>query len=422
MRTGDRPVPARALTSSAPAPRDLRQTSVRSGRPHHRRPGPAPAGGGPAVARAGGADRGRGRRGRGRRGSGHPAQQQQPDHLAPDGGPVFGPRRRPSVREPERAVQPRAGADSARSCRCTTRAARTSSATCSAPRRYLVTGRQQRQQLPVGPGHAAAAPAPSRTRTATASTASRSTRQRYVRDGRRERQHLPVERGQRQGHRHLVQRQPGQRPGGDQPGRQHGRGGQQRRQHLPVERGRGAESTSTSSFHDPGGKNVYGVAFSPDGTPWRPATPTAAPTCGTWPPASSPPRLTDPGSQGLYDVAFSPDGKAARPCPTCRAAPPTASSTCGTWPPASSPPRWPSFYDSDFADIAFTPDGRFLAAGDTIGNVSFWNVATGKYLRTLSDPLGKSVIGVAFSPAGDLLASTDTAGDAYVWNTKWLGS
>ena len=47
------PVPARALTSSAPAPRDLRQTSVRSGRPHHRRPGQAAAGGGPAVARAG---------------------------------------------------------------------------------------------------------------------------------------------------------------------------------------------------------------------------------------------------------------------------------------------------------------------------------------------------------------------------------
>ena len=47
------PVLARALTSSAPAPRDLRQTSVRSGRPHHRRPGQAAAGGGPAVARAG---------------------------------------------------------------------------------------------------------------------------------------------------------------------------------------------------------------------------------------------------------------------------------------------------------------------------------------------------------------------------------
>ena len=49
-------------------------------------------------------------------------------------------------------------------------------------------------------------------------------------------------------------------------------------------------------------------------------------------------------------------------------------------------------------------------------------MATGKYLQTLSDPLGKSVIGVAFSPGGDLLASTDTAGDAYVWNTRWLGS
>jgi hypothetical protein len=49
-------------------------------------------------------------------------------------------------------------------------------------------------------------------------------------------------------------------------------------------------------------------------------------------------------------------------------------------------------------------------------------VTTGKYLDTLSDPLGKGIIGVAFSPSGNLLASTDTAGDAYIWNTKWLGS
>ena len=47
------PVPARALTSSAPAPRDLRQTSVRSGRPHQPPSGSGPAGGGPAAARAG---------------------------------------------------------------------------------------------------------------------------------------------------------------------------------------------------------------------------------------------------------------------------------------------------------------------------------------------------------------------------------
>jgi hypothetical protein len=26
---------------------------------------------------------------------------------------------------------------------------------------------------------------------------------------------------------------------------------------------------------------------------------------------------------------------------------------------------------------------------DTIGNISFWNVATGKFVNTLSDPQGK---------------------------------
>ena len=49
-------------------------------------------------------------------------------------------------------------------------------------------------------------------------------------------------------------------------------------------------------------------------------------------------------------------------------------------------------------------------------------MSTGKFLATLSDPVGKGVIGVAFSQNGDVLASTDTAGDAYVWSTKWLGS
>jgi hypothetical protein len=182
-----------------------------------------------------------------------------------------------------------------------------------------------------------------------------------------------------------------------------------------------ANSTSTNSFHDPGGKNVYGVAFSPDGN-----TLAAGDTNGStylWNVSTNQLSGTfkDPGSKGLYDIAFSPDGTRVAVSDQSST---TTDGVVYVWSVSTGKLVYSleSFYSSEFADIAFTPDGKYLAAGDTIGNVIFWSLKTGKYLATLSDPQGKSVIGVAFSPSGDALASTDTAGNAYVWNTKWLGS
>jgi Protein kinase domain/WD domain, G-beta repeat len=183
----------------------------------------------------------------------------------------------------------------------------------------------------------------------------------------------------------------------------------------------GGSSTSTNSFHDPAGQNVYGVAFSPDGD-----TLAAGDTNGStylWDVSTG--QLTgtlkDPVSKGLYDIAFSPNGNYLAVSDESGT---TTDGVVYVWSVSTGKLVYSleSFYNSEFADIAFTPDGKYLAAGDTIGNVSFWNLSTGKYLSTLSDPLGKGIIGVAFSPSGDALASTDTAGDAYVWNTKWLGS
>ena len=93
----------------------------------------------------------------------------------------------------------------------------------------------------------------------------------------------------------------------------------------------------TATLTDPGGDSPANtsVAFGPDGTSWPSETTTAAPTCGTPPPARSPPRSpTRPANRSSRSrsgrTASSPPGTA------------TAASTCGTPPPARSPPRSPT--------------------------------------------------------------------------------
>jgi predicted Ser/Thr protein kinase len=178
-------------------------------------------------------------------------------------------------------------------------------------------------------------------------------------------------------------------------------------------------ATPTASFHDPGGKSVYGITFSPDGSSLA-----AGDTNGSiylWNVATG--KLTatfhDPDSQGLYDVAFSPNESLI-----------AVSDAYGgvgvvyLWNTATGK-LTATFHDPDgsqFADVRFNPNGRFLAAADTVGNVILWNVATGKLLARLFCPAGQALIDVAFSPDGGTIATTDTSGDAYIWNAKWLGS
>jgi WD40 repeat protein len=179
-------------------------------------------------------------------------------------------------------------------------------------------------------------------------------------------------------------------------------------------------STPTASFHDPGGKSVYGIAFSPDS-----GSLAAGDTNGRvylWNVATG--KLTatfhDPNSHALYDVAFSPNQSLIAVSDA------TAYSTgvVYLWNTATGKlsATLQSFDASQFASVTFSPDGRFLAAADTAGSVIVWNVATSESVTNLTDPNGQPLIDVTFSPNSDTIATTDTSGNAYTWNAKWLGS
>ncbi len=168
---------------------------------------------------------------------------------------------------------------------------------------------------------------------------------------------------------------------------------------------------------DPGGKNVYGVAFNPEGNVLA-----AGDTNGStylWNVATGKMIATfkDPDSQGLYDVAFSPDGSLVAVSDS------NGSGVLYLWSVATGKlvaSLSNSVVGGLYQDIAFSPDGKYIAAATTEGNVVLFNVATHRYVSSLQDPSGQSLIGVAFSPDGQTLAATDTTGDAFIWSMKWL--
>ncbi len=66
----------------------------------------------------------------------------------------------------------------------------------------------------------------------------------------------------------------------------------------------------------------------------------------------------------------------------------------------------PSKIQSGVATLAFSPDGNTLASADESGQITLWNVASGKQLSTLARQPGTVVTGLSFSPDGGILAST----------------
>ena len=77
-------------------------------------------------------------------------------------------------------------------------------------------------------------------------------------------------------------------------------------------------------------------------------------------------------------------------------------------------PQSREVYDlySGSVSVAFSPDGRYLATGDTDGDVGLWEVSSGDNIYYKG--LGGSVEGVAFSPDGSRLAADGNDGSPYV--------
>ena len=71
----------------------------------------------------------------------------------------------------------------------------------------------------------------------------------------------------------------------------------------------------------------------------------------------------------------------------------------------------------EVTSLAFSPDGRTLVNGDT-HLIRFWDVPTGKYLRTFRDPFVTGAIYVALSPDGLTLASASGGSQIYLWDVQ----
>jgi DNA-binding beta-propeller fold protein YncE len=175
----------------------------------------------------------------------------------------------------------------------------------------------------------------------------------------------------------------------------------------------GPPSQPEAAVHDPGGKNVFGAAFSSD---------TVLATCDSdgkaylWDLTTG--KLTatlrDPNSDGVNGIAYSPNSNTFATA--------DASGNVYLW--NGSTDKLTATLDNTDGkgndSVAISPDGGFVAAGDADGSSSVWSVAGGTISSTptasLHDPGGKSVYGVAFSPNGSYLAAGDTNGHAYLWN------
>ena len=72
--------------------------------------------------------------------------------------------------------------------------------------------------------------------------------------------------------------------------------------------------------------------------------------------------------------------------------------------------------------LAFSPDGRTLAAADGNGYLDLWNLRGGQVsLRTrLHDPASSGIYSVVFGARG-MLAAGDYLGNVYIWNLASLG-
>ena len=65
------------------------------------------------------------------------------------------------------------------------------------------------------------------------------------------------------------------------------------------------------------------------------------------------------------------------------------------------------------ASVAFSPDGRYALSGSWDGTMKFWEIATGKEIRTFKGAPGSAVYAIAFSPDGRYALSG--SGELTLW-------
>jgi WD40 repeat protein len=84
------------------------------------------------------------------------------------------------------------------------------------------------------------------------------------------------------------------------------------------------------------------------------------------------------------------------------------------------PARLLGWHEQTIVAAAFSRDGRWMASGDSAGEVRLWSLAAAPEspLRTLSGDGGSGIRDLAFDPAGRRLAVAVTAGAVQVWDLE----
>jgi WD40 repeat protein len=153
---------------------------------------------------------------------------------------------------------------------------------------------------------------------------------------------------------------------------------------------------------------VYGVAFSPDGTLL--ATTSSDQTARLWRTSDGTLIHTLTGhTSHVYAVTFSPDGT--------RLATASHDQTARLWETANGIPiHTLTGHTDQVTGVAFSPDGTLVATTSSDQTAQLWRTSDGTLIHTLTGHTSH-VYGVAFSPDGTLLATTCHDQTARLWRT-----